>query len=413
MLNQLNFTGNGQSSLALARGAAAVGPTTPRVARAGKGMNKEDARGVLHEIFIRSVLLMGLPKHTGTLKEVVFVSRGAAAPMGRIMSFINPRDPGVFGEAQTLVGHTGPVGCVTLLDDGRLVSGSDDMTLIVWTADDDGVFKKGQILSGHTDVVGCVAPLNDGGLVSGSNDGKLFVWKKGDDEEFAIVQTLKSQYLEAVRCVAVLADGRILSGGEHAGLRVWKKGAMVQTLMRPSGRTGHVQCVAKLKNGSIVTGHANKTLNVWETEGDDRNFKLVQTLGAAEQTGDGVCCVAPLTLVVNDDFLVSGTGGEFGIGDNTLKVWEKECSYKNTYNRTALLTLSGHSKSVCCVAQLDDGRIVSGSDDKTLIVWEKGDGGVEAQILSGHTDGVSCVALLVDGRLVSGSWDGTLKVWWE
>ena len=63
-----------------ARGAAA---TTPRVARAlvryyaGKGMSKEDARCVLREIFIRSVLLMG--SRTGKLAEVVIVSRGAAA----------------------------------------------------------------------------------------------------------------------------------------------------------------------------------------------------------------------------------------------------------------------------------------------------------------------------------------------
>ena len=68
-----------------ARGAAA---TTPRVARAlgryyaGKGMSKEDARRVRHEIFIRSVLLMG--SRTGKLAEVVIVSRGAAAPMGPV-----------------------------------------------------------------------------------------------------------------------------------------------------------------------------------------------------------------------------------------------------------------------------------------------------------------------------------------
>ena len=117
-----------------ARGAAA---TTPRVARAlgryyaGKGMSKEDARRVRHEIFIRSVLLMG--SRTGKLAEVVIVSRGAAAPMGRIMSFVDiPTRREVFEEEQTLVGHTSVVTCMTLLDDGRLVSGSSDQTLKVW-----------------------------------------------------------------------------------------------------------------------------------------------------------------------------------------------------------------------------------------------------------------------------------------
>ena len=98
-------------------------------------MSKEDARRVRHEIFIRSVLLMG--SRTGKLAEVVIVSRGAAAPMGRIMSFVDiPTRREVFEEAATLVGHTERVSCMTLLDDGRVVSGSKDTTLIVWVAGD-------------------------------------------------------------------------------------------------------------------------------------------------------------------------------------------------------------------------------------------------------------------------------------
>ena len=32
--------------------------------------------------------------------------------------------------------------------------------------------------------------------------------------------------------------------------------------------------------------------------------------------------------------------------------------------------LSGHTSYVRCVVQLDDGRVVSGSHDQTLKVWE-------------------------------------------
>ena len=66
-----------------------------------------------------------------------------------------------------------------------------------------------------------------------------------------------------------------------------------------------------------------------------------------------------------------------------------------------------------CVAPLDGGRIVSGSEDNTLIVWAAGDDGTfaAAQTLSGHTGRVRCVAQLDDRRLASGSSDNTLKVW--
>ena len=77
--------------------------------------------------------------------------------------------------------------------------------------------------------------------------------------------------------------------------------------------------------------------------------------------------------------------------------------------------LSGHTGPVySVVTQLTDGRIVSGSRDNTLRVWDLGkseddDGFV--QELSGHTDWVNSVTQLTDGRIVSGSTDKTLRVW--
>ena len=70
---------------------------------------------------------------------------------------------------------------------------------------------------------------------------------------------------------------------------------------------------------------------------------------------------------------------------------------------------------VRCVAPLDDGRLVSGSRDKTLIVWAAGDDGTltAAQTLSGHTGAVLCVEQLDDGRTASGCPDKMLKVWSE
>ena len=65
-----------------------------------------------------------------------------------------------------------------------------------------------------------------------------------------------------------------------------------------------------------------------------------------------------------------------------------------------------------CVAVLPRDRIVSGSRDKTLRVWDVTEGGGHClQTLRGHTGWVNCVGLLPDGRVVSGSRDKTLKVW--
>jgi WD40 repeat protein len=59
----------------------------------------------------------------------------------------------------------------------------------------------------------------------------------------------------------------------------------------------------------------------------------------------------------------------------------------------------------------DGSRVVSGSYDKTVRIWNVTTGEVEAE-LKGHTDSVMSVAFAQDGsRVVSGSDDKTVRIW--
>jgi WD40 repeat protein len=64
------------------------------------------------------------------------------------------------------------------------------------------------------------------------------------------------------------------------------------------------------------------------------------------------------------------------------------------------------------VAVTPDGeRVITGSDDQTVTVWNL-KSGAEEQTLRGHQGGVWTVAVTPDGeRAITGSGDQTVKVW--
>ena len=67
---------------------------------------------------------------------------------------------------------------------------------------------------------------------------------------------------------------------------------------------------------------------------------------------------------------------------------------------------------VCCVAFSPDGKtLASGSEDKTIKLWDVATGKEQAT-LKGHTEWVKSVAFSPDGKtLASGSGDSTIKLW--
>ena len=96
-----------------------------------------------------------------------------------------------------------------------------------------------------------------------------------------------------------------------------------------------------------------------------------------------------------------------GSSDNTLRLWDAATG------KPIGPPLLGHTSRVWSVAFSPDGRrIVSGSFDNTLRIWDAATGKPIGAPLQGHTDSVRSVAISPDGRrIVSGSFDNTLRLW--
>ncbi|KIM24753.1 hypothetical protein M408DRAFT_75414, partial [Serendipita vermifera MAFF 305830] len=97
-----------------------------------------------------------------------------------------------------------------------------------------------------------------------------------------------------------------------------------------------------------------------------------------------------------------------GSEDHTIRVWDAE-----TGETTVLGPLQGHSDPVVSVSFSPDGkRIISGSWDHTIRVWDVKTGQTVLGPLQGHRSSINTVSFSPDGkRIVSGSWDHTFRVW--
>ena len=96
-----------------------------------------------------------------------------------------------------------------------------------------------------------------------------------------------------------------------------------------------------------------------------------------------------------------------GSGDGTVRVWDAGSG------QPIGAPLTGHTDKVYSVAFSPDGRrIASGSGDKTVRLWDATSGQPLGAPLTGHTNQVYSVAFSPDGRrIASGSGDKTVRLW--
>jgi WD40 repeat protein len=160
-----------------------------------------------------------------------------------------------------------------------------------------------------------------------------------------------------------------------------------------------IQQAANQPKNSSVSHQAHRRLSVggipwmsWVNRPEDRSPCLLTLTGHQ-------AAVMSVAVTPHDRRIISGSS------DKTIKIWDME-------NGQELQTLKGHTSGITQVLVTSDGsRIISGSEDWTIMIW-KLQGGARPITLIGHKGKITCLALSPDGRfLASGSLDGKIKIW--
>ncbi|ONK68944.1 uncharacterized protein A4U43_C05F17670, partial [Asparagus officinalis] len=93
-----------------------------------------------------------------------------------------------------------------------------------------------------------------------------------------------------------------------------------------------------------------------------------------------------------------------GSTDCTIKIWDP--TLRGSELRA---TLKGHTRPIRAISS-DRNKVVSGSDDQSVIVWDKQTSQLLEE-LKGHNAPVSCIRMLSGERVLTASHDGTVKMW--
>jgi WD40 repeat protein len=291
--------------------------------------------------------------------------------------------------AVTLKGHTGWVGAVAFLPDGKtLASASADGTIKFWDA------ARGELLrtwKGNGEPVCALAVAPDGKtLASGGFDKCVRLWDVAAPES---PRTLRG-HTGVVMAVAFAPDGKVVASGSIDGsARLWEAGTG-NKLVQIRRHTSWVNSVCFAADGTLATGSSDNLAVAWVKRGPSWNRKAE----TRAQEGE----IRSVALSPDGKLLAVGT--RYG----TVRVWDIEVG-------KPVAVLKGHPGDVWAVAFAPDGKtLASGAGDwdrpGEVRLWDTAKWSRRATLP--HTGEVLCVAFSPDGRrLAAGSWDRTIKVW--
>jgi len=264
-----------------------------------------------------------------------------------------------------------------------------------------------------------VAALSNSQIVSGSWDNTV---KQEDIIAGRCVNVFKG-HAGFTRVVAA-CDPLVISGSDDKTIRLWDPRIGSVGVLR--GHRGSISSLVPMGN-HLVSGSFDGTVKTWDIN-MRKSLKTLEVLNRQKVEsvvidGDNLvvgCTYEKIPLFdSNTDECTKTLLGHAqwaavrsvsvdpvthdiisGSDDKTIKLWDSA-------RGTCLKTIDGHNGAVLTVVVSPE-EYISGSRDETVKVWDKN--GCNEQTLQGHKGIVSSVIKHGD-CIISGSFDKTIKVW--
>ncbi|MEL7408726.1 MAG: WD40 repeat domain-containing protein [Cyanobacteria bacterium J06558_2] len=294
-------------------------------------------------------------------------------------------------------------------DDSRfLISGHDDCYIRIWQRPEQGKLSSLQSLEkinefkAHDNWIRAITFSSDGELIiSGGEDSSIKIWQFDRENPKAKpnkpLNVLKGHqsWVHSIRCSS---DSKyVVSGSVDHSARVWDI-ASGKCLRVFKGYANWVLSTVFSPDGKyIISSHGDYKIRFWDTTSYERvreipgHRDIVRSLAISSHEGKTI--------------LASGSA------DRLIKLWDIDF-INNKSNDILIKNLSDHISWVRSVS-FDPNNpkiLASCSDDKTIQIRNIENG--QFLSLHGHTDPVRTIAFSPDSRyLISGSGDKTVLIW--
>ena len=270
-----------------------------------------------------------------------------------------------------------------------------------------------------TTEVGAITALNDEKLVLGAkNELSLF------EGENKTITSISKDYKGRINCLIKLSNGNIASGGQDCTIKIWdiEKKQILTTL---TGHTSMIWEIRELENDQLISASDDNKSKLWniktkKSEDFCKCSRHVSSIAVLKKTNKIVIAsgknifLYDLKTKQQESFLdisvwslkeLSNGDVAAGLGNGLLYIIQvtDELLVKTKFPQ-------GHKKTINCIIELDNNKIVTSSDENDLILWDPND--TESMyLLKGHTDIVTSLCFISGTRFASASRDKTLKIW--
>ena len=266
--------------------------------------------------------------------------------------------------------------------------------------------------------VGSLAPLNDKKLVLGAKD-ELLLFESESKEIITVSKDVKGR----INCLIKLSNGNIASGGQDNTIKIWDidKKQVIATL---TGHTSIIWEIRELDNNKIISASDDNHSRIWDlkTKKDEifcksnrhissiavlKNNKVILASGKNIFLYDLKTKQQESFLDINVWYLKELSNGDVacGLGNGLLYIIEvtDELLIKTKFPK-------GHNKTISCIIELENHKIVTSSDENDLILWDPEEPD-SMYFIKGHTDIVTGLCFISGTRFATTSRDKTLKIW--